>query len=257
MNETAPTRIGSFFTAPFVAASGLLIAAALLAGPVAEHFQFRQAKRTLKLIKPLSSLNEASLGPYRVVDRQILDPVIVEALGTEDYISWTLEDLSVSRDDPLRYANLLVTYYSGGTNLVPHTPDVCYLGAGYQPAQPHENIDLKVRVPAVGATSVPARLLTFARTAVFDHEKRTVVYTFFCNGRFVNTRTSVRLLINDLSITYAFFSKIEVSFPRATRAQSVGGARKLFAQILPVLVRDHIPDFKKAEARVRASASKG
>lgn len=260
MDTRSRNKSTSLLPAPFLVAVVILSTAALLAGPVSSQLKFRHAKLELKLKRPLSTLSASALGPYRVVERQVLEPAVVEALDTDKYISWILEDTSVPPKDPLRYASFMVTYYSGGHDLVPHTPDVCYLGAGYQPARPHENIKLDVRVPQASATYVPARLLTFAKTSVFDRQEQSVVYTFFCNGQFVDTgtyvdpRTGVRLLINDLSNTYAYFSKIEVSFPLATREACVEGARKLFSYALPVLVRDHMPDFEAAEAKARADA---
>lgn len=261
MSPSLQKQHAPWVTAPFLVGVALLSVAALLAGPVSDHLQFRHAKLGLPLVRPFSELAEAALGPYRVVDRLTLEPEVVEALGTKEYINWFLEDLSVDHNDPLRFASLLVTYYSGGHDLVPHTPDVCYLGAGYQQAQPHENIKLDLRVLEAQASYVPARLLTFARTSVFDRQEMSVVYTFFCNGEFVDSgtyfdpRTGVRMLINTPSNVYAYFSKIESSFPRASRDQSVDGARKLFGYVLPALIRDHLPDFKAAEAHARETAA--
>ena len=141
----------------------------------------------------------------------------------------------------------MVTYYSGGANLVPHIPDVCLLASGYERAQPHENTEIDVASLHPLSTTVPVRVGTFIKTAIFQRTRHSVVYTFFCNGRFVCTRTAVRLLINDPTKTYAFFSKVEVSFEGATRTQSVEGARKLLERALPVLLRDHCPDFDAAE----------
>jgi hypothetical protein len=93
------------------------------------------------------------------------------------------------------------------------------------------------------------------KTAVFNRDLVSVVYTFFCNGRFVATRNGVRLLINDPRERHAFFSKVEVGFPHATREQNVQGATKLLNHLLPVLVRDHYPDFEAAEKAARTVAT--
>lgn len=236
-----------FITLPFVIAVALLGAAAILAGPVSSWMDFQQGKAALPLKKPLGALDEGVLLPYRTIGRQVLESTVVEALGTDQYINWTLEDTSVPQTDPLRYAHLFVTYDTGGVNLVPHTPDECRLGAGYQAAQPHENIDIDIPM------TIPVRLCTFLKTAVFNREEVSVVYTFHCNGKFVATRSGVRLLINDLSNRYAYFSKVEVSFPRATREQCLQGAAKLFGRLLPALIKDHFPDFEAAESAVRKS----
>jgi len=242
--QTASSRpLAGLITLPFGITVALLGAAAILAGPVSSWMDFQQGKAALPLKRPLGALDAAGLLPYRAIERQVLESTIVEALGTDQYINWVLEDTSVPPTDPLRYAHLFVTYDTGGVNLVPHTPDECRLGAGYEAAQPHENVD--VHVPM----TIPVRLCTFLKTAVFNREEVSVVYTFHCNGKFVATRNGVRRLISDWSNRHAYFSKVEVSFPRATREQSLQGAAKLFERLLPVLIKDHFPDFEAAEHR--------
>ena len=179
---------------------------------------------------------------------------MAEALGTSNYLCWVLEDTSVAPRDPLRSVDLFVTYYSGGNDLVPHTPDVCFVGGGYQPAQPHKNIEFELPLDDPRMATIPVRVCTFAKTAVFQRKRISVVYTFQCNGKFVATRTGVRFLVNTLANTYAYFSKVEVRFPRATRAQTIEGAKKLFARVLPILSRDHWPDFEAAEQRAKQKA---
>lgn len=243
--------ISGVVTPPFLLAVVLLGVAVVLAGPVSDWMDIKREKLALPLRLPLDALDEASIAPYRVVVRDVLEPAIIEALGTDQYLSWYLVDTSVAENDPLRHAALIVTYDSGGTNLVPHTPDVCRLGAGYQPAQRHENTSVELDGLDAERRAVPVRLCTFAKTDVFQREKVSVVYTFFCNGRFVATRSGVRVLINDLSAAHSFFSKVEVSFPGATRSQCLDGARKLLNRVLPVLVSNHWPDFQSAEEEIR------
>ena len=173
---------------------------------------------------------------------------MVDSLGTDQYVYWLLEDTSVAPLDPLRRAVLFVTYYTGGRDLVPHTPDVCQLASGYQPAQPHEDVQVEVGGPPQASWEIPLRVCTFMKTDIHSRAKHTVIYTFSSNGQFTATRTGVRLLMSDLANTYAYFSKVEVSFPRATREQSIAGARKLLERALPLLMKDHWPDFDAAEA---------
>jgi hypothetical protein len=246
--------VNRFFTAPFIFSTVALAMSAVLSGPIASWLEIQQAKKSLPLRQPLGSLNTEAIHPYRVVSRQVLEPGIVEALGTDQYISWTLEDTSLPANHPLRMAYFFVTYYTGGHHLVPHTPDVCYLGSGYEPAQPHENEDLAV-LSETGPSSVPVRVCTFAKTAVFNRLEFTVVYTFFANGEYAGTRNRVRVLLNDLRNRHAFFSKIEASFPGAGRRESIEGARKLFSVVLPVLAQHHWPDFRAAEETGRVQPS--
>ena len=234
-------------TRPFAVAIVMLGGAAILSVPVSRWLGVQHGKKPLPLKAALASLDAVALRPYEIRERHVLEPAVVEALGTERYLNWTLEDTSVPLGSPVRFANLFVTYYTGGHHLVPHTPDVCFLGHGYQPAQPHTNEAIEVGV-LEGA--LPIRVCTFNKTGIFNQEKVTTVYTFHCNGDFVATRTGVRVRVNNPTHTHSYFSKVEVSFPRATREQSVEAARKLFHRVLPILIHDHWPDFAAAEAAV-------
>lgn len=238
---------GRLMTPSFVVAVVVLGLAALLSGPIASWKNFKRQKVALPLRRGFEDLDQTSLAPYRVVKKIELSPEIVEALGTEQYGYWILQDDSVSDNDPLRHAKLSVTFYSASTQMVLHTPDVCALGSGYKQAQPHEN--QTIDVPNLGPVpvTVPIRVCTFIKTAIFGGKKHSVVYTFHCNGRFVASANRVRLMINDPRNTHAYFSKVEVGFRNADRATTVRGARKLFSRALPVLMRDHWPDFDAAE----------
>ena len=264
---TVPAK-ANVVTAPLVIAVAMLSAAACVAGPFASWMNLHQHKQAIALRAPLASLDESSLLPYRVVKRHVLDRVTLEQLGTDMYLSWQIENEDLPPTDPLRSAHLLVTYQSGGNSLVPHTPDVCWIGGGYEPAQAHENVELElasalgnpssVETPTTSAgkptLSVPVRVCTFVKTAQRNRTKHTVVYTFHCNGRFVATRDWVRIRINAPTNQYAYFSKVELTFPSATREQSIEGARMLFDRLLPTLVRQHWPDFQAAEDAARSGA---
>lgn len=242
----------SRYTPPhFVLAIAILGIAALLSGPVAAWMGLRSNKLPISLRARLSALDASELFPYEVQRRNVLAPTMIEALGTKHYISWTLVDSSLPTGDPLRTAQLLVTYYTGGPNLVPHRPEECYLGAGYAPAQAHENTAIEVPPDIVPSRSLPVRLCTFAKTTLKDRARTSVLYTFHCNGAFVGTSTGIRVRTADPRNRHAYFSKVEVSFPLATREQHMQGARKLFERLLPVLMRDHWPDFDAAEGAAR------
>lgn len=239
---TSPNQASPFVAPPFVLAVSMLGMAIVLGGPVGDWLGFSRSKQPLPLRKPLSQLHAASLAPYEVVERTSLPPAMVEALGTSEYLKWTLRDTSLSAQDPLRFADVFVTYYTGGDQLVPHVPDECYLGNGYEPAEAHKNLSLELFGPSQEVLRVPIRVCTFRRTSVFQGRQHTVVYTFFANGGFVATRTGVRLRVQNPTSKFAYFSKVEVSFRGASRKQCVDGAGKLFERLLPLLMANHWPD---------------
>ena len=243
MNDS---MLRKFFSFHFVTAAVIMIVAAILIGPVAWSMNFRQAKAAIPLRKPLSAMDVDRLRPYRVVERATLDAPVIDALGTDQYIRWMLEDTSLPPSDPLHDVDLFVTYDTGGQNLVPHVPDECRLGGGYQPARPHENRNVHIDGPTM-VRDIPLRVCTFVKTAVFHRDEQTVVYLFHSNGEFAATRDAVRILFNDPRDRFGYFSKVEISFPHANREESVKGATKLLSKLLPVLVADHLPDFEAAQ----------
>lgn len=247
--QGAPSR---FLYTPFLWAVFILGFATVLSFVGDQWLNIKAGKLALELKAPLSELKVGALLPYEVVSKQVMDAEVVEALGTDRYLNWSLRNPSADEDDPLRRAELFITYYSGGHNLVPHTPDVCYRGAGYNPAQVHENFSVQL---SSQPQSMPIRVCTFEKTAVFGRQKMTVVYTFHCNGHYVATRTGVRGLINSFSNYYAYFSKVELSFPYASRAESIEGTKMFFDRLLPILARDHWPDFERAEKEARQGHS--
>jgi hypothetical protein len=264
MTRDHPGWFSSLLGIPFVLCVLVLTAAAFGRMAVERWGKVVTRKDPIPLRKPLGVLNKERLGDYRFVEAAQLSAAVEDALGTEQYLDWLLTDTSVPRlNDPRRHVHLSVTYYTGGPNLAPHTPDVCRVGSGYQPKQPHEN--RVATVPALGEgerSRVPVRVCTFAKTAIFNRDEPTVVYSFHANGRFTGTRTGVRNLTHGIKDKHAYYSKVEVSFggehcqPRNLgREESLTAAAKLFNTILPLLVQEHWPDWDAVE-NIRPAAER-
>jgi hypothetical protein len=200
------------------------------------------------LRKPLGEFNKLGLGPYEFVSRATFGAAMVESLGTDEFMSWYFRDTSVTdRRSPLRYIYLHVPYYTGGRDLVPHTPDNCMHASGYS-LKVGENVELPIE--SLGR-KIPVRVVTFEKSSIYDNDRPTVVYTFHCNGDFTETRSGVRWRINSLSERYAYFCKIEVSFgsPQAvprnpTREEAMEAAAKFLSHVLPRLIDEHLPDWQ-------------
>ena len=238
---------------PFLICLTVLAAAAVVAGPMAKHWKQVFIKEPIYCRKPLDQLRKSALGPYRFVQEQTLTAAVIASLGTDVYVSWALEDTRKRGQSPLRGVHLFVTYYTGATNLVPHTPDVCMRGAGYQIKQA-ANTNLKIAGLGAGDTEVPVRVLTFVKSDVFNRVEPTVVYTFHCNGDFMARRTEVRARTTNLRDRHAYFSKVEVSFSGGagrndpTREEAIEAAREFLGYLLPVLVQEHWPDWQAVRA---------
>lgn len=206
-----------------------------------------EAKDPVPLRQPLAMLDKEALGPYEYLGRATLSAAVIESLGTDQYINWGFRDTSIKRkNDPLRRVNLHITYYTGGRDLVPHTPDQCMKGAGYEPTIA-ENVTVPIESLGI---EIPLRVLTFEKSSILRNEKPTVCYTFHTNGEFECTRNGVRKKINVLGQKKAYFCKIEVSFgasgskPRdPSREDSVKATARFLDHLLPVLLENHLPDW--------------
>ena len=228
---------------------------------VSRHMRVALAKAAAPLRSPLAKLDKNALGPYRFVSANVLDAAVVDALGTTEYIDWILEDTShTNRSSPLRYARLHVTYYTGQPDAVPHTPDVCMVGAGYEIVR-SGNTAVRVSTLA-GSPEVPVRMVTFVKSAIFGADELPIVYTFHCNGKFAATRERVRTAVNNPLDEYAYYSKIEVGFgwnmarPHfPSQDEALAATAKLFSYVLPLLLENHWPDWKALKNATDSGAS--
>jgi hypothetical protein len=210
-------------------------------GLVSQGFRF--SKERVDLQRPLSEMDESKLLPYRRIASDRIPKEEVEALGTEEYIRWRIEDTSVGPGDSLRYGTLFITYYSGQPDQVPHVPEECFLGGGYQQLGATNAL---IQVPGLKerGKDVPARVLTFRKdSAIGGAYAPTVVYLFSVNGQFVGSRNEVRWMLSNPFQRYGYFSKVEVSFGQREGPKDpqivLKAAERLLGKVLPVLVNDH------------------
>ncbi len=255
MNGANPRTNGSLFSLPFVISTIILAATAIGLPWATRTMKVVLAKEPVPLRSPLFKLDKSRLGPYAFVGKVDLESAVEEALGTEEYIYWFLEDTDY-RDqptDPRRFATLTVTYYTGQPDPVPHVSEVCMVGQGYTIA----STDTRTIIvsEAGGNGTVPVRVSTFVKSGLYHRDEFPVIYTFHCNGRFAATRNAVRTIINDPRDSHAYYSKVEVtfgsehSFPRyPTPEQAVDASEKLLGYVLPILLEEHWPDWDAVQS---------
>ena len=209
-------------------------------------------KEPLPLKKSLESLDERDLTPYKVVSKQkIQNPDTLKALGTEDYIQWILEDTEQAADSPVKECLLFVTYYQL-PDRVPHVPEECWTGGGYQKLG-SEAVVFEINNGEGFDTSVPAKHLVFGpkKTGLWQSGERIPnLYFFKVNGQYAGSREEARIALNkNLFGKKSYFCKVELVFNRSSIApskeQAVAVGEKLLTVILPILEQEHWPDWKK------------
>ncbi len=220
-------------------------------------------KLPISLKKPLDQMDAARLGRYTVRDKQkIANRDVIESLGTEEYLQWTLEDNEADKASPVRYCSLFITYYTGNPDMVPHVPQECYVGGG-NTWQSDET--LKVAVPSAPGgpdSELSFQYVMFSKTdrGGFGAEtKFSVQYLFKANGEYSGSRTQTRRILgSNFFSKYSYFAKVEwkfygiddfsaMLFPN--KEQTLAASQKLLTELVPVLEEDHWPDWKTANMK--------
>lgn len=212
-------------------------------------------KEPLPLKKSLDRLDEKGLGPYQVVSKAIIEAEeIIKSLGTRDYIQWILEDTEAQEDSAVRKCALFITYYDI-PDMVPHVPEECYMGSGFQRLA-SDDVTFNCRSTIDNHQfSIPGRYLVFAASSSkyrLSGTKFPVFYFFSVNGDYANSRDDTRLILNkNIFSKYAYFSKVEWKFFNTkldatvypSTEEAVAASQKLLSVILPILEKEHWPIF--------------
>lgn len=232
----------------------IILAASVMGMPeLIKHLGVYFVKLPLPLQNSLDNIDKQLLSPYEVVREQKIDnPKIVEALGTKDYIQWELVDTNAPINSPVRRCSLFITYYTGNPDQVPHVPDECYTGSGA----------LQLGLQDLTINGIPLRKLTFGNKAtdLWSAEvKFDVLYFFKVNGEYAGNRDECRSYLQaNLFSKYSYFSKVEWKFYNISsintaiypnKDEVVKASEKLLSVLVPVLEKNHWPDWKKANKK--------
>ena len=251
-------RLKAVYTQPAFLICTLVLAIAGSGMSIAvKSFGVYLQKEPLPLKKSLNLLDEMDLAPYKVVSKSdIENQEVVKTLGTEDYIQWYLEDADAADDSPVRYCSLFITYY-GLPDIVPHVPDECYMGSGYQRLA-SDSVTFEID-RAAARQKIPGRCIIFANANSKRWQpgkKFPVLYFFRVNGVYVSSREDARFTLNkNIRGRHSYFSKVEWKFYNTRfgaavypgRDEAVAASQKLLSVILPVLESRHWPDWQAEE----------
>ncbi len=210
-------------------------------------------KEPLPLKNPLDLLDKNGLKPYLVDPEsklKIENEQVLKELGTEDYIMWVLEDPRLPLDSPVRTFVLFITYYEQ-PDRVPHVPEECYTGGGYQRLAT-DSVTFEVEGPNFHR-SIPGKYLVFgsAKREIWrSGGKFPVLYFFRVNGEYAGSRDEARMILNkNLFRKQSYFCKVELAFNRGLampeKEQALNAGENVLSVILPILEKDHWPDWER------------
>ncbi|MBI4582334.1 MAG: hypothetical protein HY718_21750 [Planctomycetes bacterium] len=209
-------------------------------------------KKPVPLRRPLKLLDTTRLTPYELRHAGDIKAEILDALGTREYIEWTLEDTSIGKNLPERLIHLFVTYYTGTPGQVPHVAEECYKGGGYRALG--EDL-VEVPIPELQQT-ISVKVVTFEPPVFQRRESAVVMYVFHTNGRFAPDRRVVRTILNNPRDEHAYFTKVEISFGTSEacppRDQAIEAGKRFLQKVIPILVREHWPDWAAVKQQEEA-----
>jgi hypothetical protein len=242
--------IAAYLQPAFVLCAAVLALAAVGMSVATRKLGLYLKKEPLPLKKSLVALDVEKLSPYRVTARHKIENAdILESLGTEDYIQWVLEDPAQPVRSPTREALVFITYYRL-PDRVPHVPEECYTGGGYQ----RLNTDaIRFQIgQGDGLRDIPGRYLRFDKKAgdiSLTPQQFPVLYLFRVNGEYAGSRDDARMALNkNIFRKHSYFCKIELVFNQSLAApakeEAVAAGERVLTRLLPVLERDHWPDLE-------------
>ena len=145
---------------------------------------------------------------------------------------------------------LFVTYYRL-PDRVPHVPEECYTGGGYQLLDTEAVTFRLSRGHGQDEWEIPGSYLVFGRSGVSTDlvaPKFPVLYLFRVNGEYAGSRDRARLTLNkNIFGPSSYFCKVELVFNQSisapTKAEAVAVSERLLALVLPQLTTVHWPDW--------------
>lgn len=225
----------------------LLIAGAGMSYAI-NKFDIYFTKENLPIAKPLDKLDDNGLDKYEAVHKsKIKYDEVIKSLGTDQYLQWVLEDTEKSDADPTKVCSLFITYYGVPDN-VPHVPDECYMGSGFQ------RLSSEDTVFTFDDRKIPGRIVHFSKTDQYGFSNDFFVcYFFHVNGEFSANRLQTRKILGkNIFGKYSYFSKVEWKFynrysnaGNADKEAVMAASSELLKVIVPKLEQQHWPEWKK------------
>lgn len=214
-----------------------------------------------------------TLGSWKQVgEDQILKPSVVEALGTDFYLTRYFVDTSVDQPKvnfdavqtgsykPGSVVRMHVAYYTGTPDTVPHVPNRCFVAGGVKPVgtttveltlhgknyvtrhgQLFASSKLALRRYGNSQVRIPSRTIT-ATDFTFapghgSNQKSNVIYFFACNGKFLSGPDEVRLEGFSPWDKYGYYCKVSVLLPGiGKRAEAVKRVSAFLSHALPEIM---------------------
>ena len=198
---------------------------------------------------------------------------IVKSLGTENYLTRAY----ALKADPGTVIDFHAAYYTGMVDTVPHVPERCFVGGGWQLASESVILDIPLdtsgwtrsdeddslyevrlsndnqyrpgqRVPLPRGVTPDGGLRMRITRFLADEQPFYSGYFFVANGGTVAQSEGVRLLAFRLDDDYAYYLKVQFTSAQVESPEELAGiAGKLLDDLLPEIMLC-VPDWSEVQA---------
>ena len=272
------------------AKSAFLIVCLLIAGAwvgftfAVQALNIYLQKYPVELRSPFATISR-TLGNWQAVgDDRIMDPAIVQELGTDKYLDRTY---ALNGKVSEGVISVHLAYYTGMIDAVPHVPNRCFVAAGLKDVSLPDNLPLPLERslwrddPSLKnhATEQPYPLVEHRsdvhgtrtiRMPLGEWELRTTEFKdprnpearlyggflFIANGRVTPNPEGVRMLAFEKSEKYAYYCKVQLTMlgRELTPEQYLAKSADLMTSLLPELMLK-LPDWSEVERRDEIAGS--
>jgi hypothetical protein len=185
------------------------------------------------------------------VDDRIIPAEVIAQFDGKSSLERKQMMLNLQRAYPAAVINLGLTYYTGSVDTVAHIPDRCYIADGFEPTS-HDVIEMSAFDGHKGRAPEGSRDICFInfedQVASRQSASKNVAYFFHANGKYTPDPIGVRVLLQNLTERYAYYSKIELLTQMTDAEKSKQVMNDFLKSALPEVERC-MPDWEKVTSQ--------
>ena len=224
----------------------------------------------------VSAIATETASYQRVGQDIVMSSEVVDELGTTNYLTRSYALKNAAKDQPNPRMELHLAYYTGMIDTVPHVPERCMTGAGWQVVGLSRRVPLKLDTSSWQVDqTVPEKLRGKVLTVPFDPAfskdtkaerirlpfepdsiemqsseftgprgmRQVAGYFFIANGGHTALAEGVRAKAFNLTDDYAFYLKVQVTSQQVASPEDLAEhASRLLGELLPEIMRC-VPDW--------------
>jgi hypothetical protein len=228
----------------------------------------------------VSAIASETASYQRVGQDVVMSSEVVDELGTTNYLTRSYALKNAAKDQPNPRMELHLAYYTGMIDTVPHVPERCMTGAGWQVVGLSRRVPLKLdpsswQVDQTVSEKLRGKVLTVPFDPAYSKDtsaerirlpfepdtiemqsseftgprgmRQVAGYFFIANGGHTALAEGVRAKAFNLTDDYAFYLKVQVTSQQVASPEELAvHASRLLGELLPEIMRC-VPDWVEVQ----------